>query len=249
MASKSKSRAKLYSLFGDNKKLTVGGQPAVGSIEFANIPANTETITIGDYTVEFTTGSSDATAAGTVADPLLVNIKGSLTLTIDELIVVLLAATGTTGAWGYLHPIDATALENVTDTTLQITFFPGKAGNNIVLDGSAGDETIVQPTGGTAVPNISFEHKATVLDPTDSAANLEYYNLPNGEYVGQEVTIVVETLGASDTPTITGNFKSNTTAYVTMTFDVAEEFAKLIWTGSYWKPVHASGNEAFAASA
>jgi len=250
-SSRSKSRTKLWDAIEGVQEVGVGGQSAVGDIVFANIPLVTETVTIGDYVFGFKTGAAEAagTSAGTAADPHLCSVDTSLAAVGASLAAQILAETATTGAWGYLHPIDATGADFTTDT-LTLTFFPGTAGNSVTLAGSAGDETITQPVTaslGTTVPQISLEHKTTTINTTGSLVNLEYYNLPDGQFVGQEKTIVVDTLAASDTPTILGNFYDSA-AKVQVQFNAANEFVRVIWTGANWKPVELAGGSAYTAS-
>jgi len=72
---------------------TAGGVKSSGTITFAANPTAADTITIDGIYVEFTASASDATTAGTVGDPLLVNIKASLALTLDEILAVCNAGT------------------------------------------------------------------------------------------------------------------------------------------------------------
>lgn len=243
-AQKTKSRAKLYNLIEGTKKiLAPAGQSATGSIQFANQPVEGETVTIGGVTFTFYNSGNEPGADATVE----VTIGAGLTNTIDNLITDMLA-NATTGAWGFLHPVDATALTNTGGTTLDIVFFPGVGGNSVTLAGSAGDETITAPTGGVAAKKISLQHKTTVIDTSASATDVEYYILDNGAYIGQEVTVIFEALGASDTPRILGQFY-DTAAKVYVEADTAGEFARWIWTGTYWKPVELVGGVTYTASA
>lgn len=242
---KNKSRAKLYNLIQGVNSVGTGGQGATSSVTFTDNPTAAETIIFG-ATNSFPAVTFTFVASASTENE--VTIGAGLTNTIDNLITKMLAHS-VTGAWGYLHPIDATAAVNTGGTDLDVTYFPGTWANSIVISGTAETDSITQPAGGTAVGAINLDYKTNAIDTTGSAADLEYYNLPDGEFVGQEQTIIVETLAASDTPTILGNYKSNTTAYVQLQFDVAEEFARLVWTGTYWKPMDVSGNGAFTASA
>ncbi len=249
---KSKSRTTLYNLIdGVHKVSTVGGASAIGDILFANIPLVTETVTIGDYWFGFKTGAAEAagTSAGTEADPHLCSVDTSLDAVGTSLAAQILAETATTGAPGYLHPVDATGVD-FTTATLTLTFYPGTAGNAITLAGSAGDETFTQPVTaslGVEAPAVSLQHKSTDIDTSASAQNVEYYTLADGS-VGQEVTIVVSAIGASDTPRILGNF-FDTAARVYVEAQAAGEFARYIFTGTYWRPVELTGGVTYTASA
>jgi len=250
--SRNMSRSRIYDLMVGQKKIATGGATASGSIQFADIPVAGETVTIGGYVFEAQAGASESagTSAGSVADPHLFQSITNLATAGASLAAQVLAETATTGAWGYLHPDDSDGCVFSTDT-LTLTFWPGTAGNAITLAGSATDETIVQPvtaSNGVEPPVISLSHKTTVIDTTGSAANEEYYILPDGQWTGQEVTIIIETLAASDTPSLLGNFWL-TAAFVQCQFNVDAEFVRLIWSGTYWKPMDLIGEVSYTASA
>jgi len=251
-AQKTKSRTTLYNLIeGVHKISSVGGASAVGDILFADIPTAGETVTIGGYWFEAQAGASEAagTSAGTEADPHLYQSITNLATAGASLAAQILAETETTGADGYMHPVDATGVD-FTTATLTLTFYPGTFGNSVTLAGSAGDETFTQPVTaslGVAPPPISLQHKATDIDTTASAQNVEYYTLADG-IAGQEVTFVVSAIGASDTPRILGNF-FDTAAKVYVEAQAAGEFARYIFTGTYWRPVELVGGVTYTASA
>ena len=178
-AQKSKERSKLYKLIeGTNEIVAPAGQSDTGKILFADVPEATETVTIGGYIFEYQVAASEAagTSAGTAADPHLITIGVDLSAAITSLITQVLAETATTGAWGFLHPVDAvSATKTDTNTSITLVFFPGVSG--VTLAGSVGDETITAPTGGVVTKPISLEHSVNILDTTDSAVNEEYYVL------------------------------------------------------------------------
>lgn len=250
---KNKSRTRLYNAInGVNEISGAAGASAVGSIQFTNIPTITETVTIGGIWFGFKVGAAEAagTSAGTEADPHLCSVDTSLAAVGASLAAQILAETATTGAWGYLHPDDSVAVDFTTDT-LTLTFWPGVQGNSITLAGSAGDETIVQPVTaslGVSAPTISLDHKTNAIDTTASAANLEYYVLPDGEYIGQEVQIIISALGASDTPTILGHYFTSTGVQAQLS--AAQDTLNLTWTGTSWKELTVTDSDAaYTASA
>ena len=187
---KSKSRVKLWNQIDGVKEITgAGGELAVGSIEFANIPLVTETVTIGTTVFGFKVGAAEAagTSAGTAADPHLCSVDSSLDAVGTSLAAQILKETATTGAWGYLYPDDSIGCVWLTDT-LTLTFWPGTAGNAVTLAGSATDETIVQPVTaslGTQAPTLSSDYSVNLIDATSHANNKEYYHMIDGTVEGQ----------------------------------------------------------------
>lgn len=234
---KTKSRTKLYQALEGAKELTgAAGQSAIAAAVFADNPTEGEVFTFfdGTNTTTFTFWDS-GNEPGTDAT-VEVTIGAGLTNTIDNLIADILANT-TTGAWGVLHPIDATALVNTGGTTLTVTLFPGSKGNSVVLSGTAAALTgePFAATGGVAAPVISPDVNANIIDTTGSAANKEYYVLKDGS-IGQEVKVLVKTFAASDTPTIVGKLKEDGVAMVEAEFVTAEPgaYVTFMWDGSYW---------------
>lgn len=239
---KTKSRTKLYSAIEGAKEITgAAGELAVGSIQFANIPAAGETVTIGGYVFKAQAGASEAagTSAGTAADPHLFQSATNLATAGASLAAQILAETATTGRWGYLYPDDSVGCDFTTDT-LTLTFWPGEWGNAVTLAGSAGDETIVQPVTaslGVNAPGIDPDVNVNIIDTTGSASNQEYYVLEDGTRIGQECKIMVKTFASGDTPTVLGHFEEIGVAMVEMEFVTAEPgvTVDLIWTGAAWE--------------
>lgn len=239
---KTKSRTKLYNAIEGVKEITgAAGRLAVGSIQFANIPAAGETVTIGGYVFEAQAGASEAagTSAGTAADPHLFQSATDLATAGASLAAQVLAETATTGAWGYLYPDDSVGCVFSTDT-LTLTFWPGAWANSVTLAGSAGDETIVQPVTaslGRNAPTISTAVNLNILDTTGSTQNQEYYVLDDGNFVGETAQVMVKTFAASDTPTIIGHFEEIGVAMVECEFVTAEPGVKVefVWTGAAWE--------------
>lgn len=237
---KSKSRVKLYNMLSGLQEATgPAGRLAEGSIQFANQPIAGETVTIGGYVFQFQAGATEApgTSAGTAADPHLVQTITDLATAGAELASAILAETATTGKWGYLYPDDSVGCVFSTDT-LTLKFWPGSWGNAVTLAGNAGDETIVQPVTASLGRNpyvYDFSKKAMVIDTTGSTQDKEYYVINDGEYVGQEATILVKTLAASDTPSVVGHFYSS--SGVEATFDTVNMWVKWVWNGASWEEV------------
>ena len=245
-----KSRAKLYNLMQGTKRLGTGGKSAVGSIQFANIPVAGEQVVIGGYYFEAQAAASEApgTSAGTAADPHLFQSITNLATAGASLAAQVLAETATTGAWGYLFPIDATGCDFTTDT-LTLTFFPGAFGNNITLSGSAGDETIVQPVTaslGVDTGQIRLDYRSTIIDNTGSTG-IDHYVIEDGSYVGQEVIVVAETYDTNDM-SVLGNFTS-TGAKVQMLLNATGDAVKLTWDGAGWLPADINAGATFVAAA
>ena len=236
---KNKSRQRLYNaMMGTHEATGASGALAIGDIVFANIPVDGETVTIGGYVFEAQAGASEAagTSAGTAADPHLFQSITNLATAGASLAAQVLAETATTGAWGFLYPDDSVGVDFTTDT-LTLSFYPGAAGNNVVLAGSVGDETITQPVGGISSLGISTEHKYTLIDTTGSAANKEYYNLEDGSDTGDTVKVVIKAAAGSDTPTIVGKLSDAGTANVEALFATGEvgQWAEFMWTGVVWE--------------
>lgn len=238
---KTKSRAKLYNaISGAVERTGAGGRLALGSIQFANIPVATETVTIGGYVFEAQAGASEApgTSAGTAADPHLFQAITDLATAGASLAAQVLAETETTGKWGYLYPDDSEGCDFTTDT-LTLQFWPGTWANDVTLAGSAGDETLVQPVTaslGRNAPSVSIEHKSTLIDSTGGTQNKEYWTLEDGINAGDTVTVMVKTTDTGDTPTLVGHLSDAGTANVEALFANENGMsADFIWTGTVWE--------------
>jgi hypothetical protein len=239
---KSKSRAKLWDQVDGVKEIVgAGGEYAVGTIVFANIPLVTETVTIGGIWFGFKVGTAETvgTSAGTEADPHLCSVDTDLDAVGTSLAAQILLETATTGKWGYLYPDDSVGVDWTTDT-LTLTFWPGVEGNAVTLAGSATDETIVQPVTaslGVAMPVISSDVALNILDTTGATTTQEYYYLADGDYIGQQAGIMITTFETSETPTVLGKFEELGVAMVLCKFITDEPGVRIdfIWTGSVWE--------------
>ena len=238
---KTKSRSKLYNAIEGAKTITgVAGTSAVGTIEFANIPLVTETVTIGGTVFGFKVGAAEAagTSAGTAADPHLCSVDTSLDAVGTSLAAQILLETATTGAWGYLHPVDATGVDWTTDT-LTLTFWPGTFGNAVTLAGSATDETIVQPVTaslGVDAPSLLSDYSVNLIDAASHANNKEYYHMVDGQTEGQVCKVAIKVATGDATPTIIGKLSDTNTSSVEALFATAEPgmYASFMWIDGEW---------------
>jgi len=160
---------------------TAGGDYARGTITWSVIQTNTSTITLGGVYVKFTTAASDGTKAGTVGDPLLVNIKGSLTLTLDELVIVLNATANTTIDNATYAKSGSTILSIVYDTR-------GTAGNAFTLAASEGTVSAATLTTGANDVAITLATENIDLQLTD--ANDQHFTLANSEDFTKKVIML-----------------------------------------------------------
>jgi hypothetical protein len=230
---KTKSRSKLYAALEGGKEIVgAAGLNASGAIKFADNPAENETVTIGTTTFTF-----KATPVGENQ----VDIGIDLSTSIDNLIAAVLAHS-VTGAWGFLHPIDAvSATKTDTNTEITLVFWPGAWANGITLTGSVGDETITASTGGVNAPSISPDVNLNVIDTTGASANQEYYILADGK-LGQKARVLVKTFAAGTTPSILGHLKEDGVAMVECEFITGEPgaYIEFMWDGEAWSQTSTS---------
>lgn len=212
---------------GQPQTLVKGGEYAYGEIVFADNPTAADTITLNGIYVEFTAAASDATAAGTVGDPLLVNIKASLALTLDELVIVTEAAT-------HAELIVATYSEDGVDT-FEITYDTLTAtGNAYTLAASADTPSGATLTGGEAAPAVSNDTDSVDLQLTDTRD--QYFTLASGVPF-QEKTIVI-------TAKSTGNAVVSYNTANTSTFDADSEYLKLQFLDGEWRVIASTTTDA-----
>jgi len=255
---RNKSRSRLYDAIQGTKQLTGdAGISANWTVLFNAAAAVGDTYTVGDYYFEFVAnGSEDYTTEGTSADPVLITIGTATTDATKAASGLVLGIHGfaATAAWGFLHPDDSVGCSSSTGT-VTFNFWPGlqaNAATYITEVSSVGtDATVTNVSDGTVMPDISLMHATTAIDTTGfDATNEQFYNLEDGDFIGQRVQIIVDTIESSDTPTILGNLTSSTTAYVMAQFQAAEEILELIWTGTSWKEIGVTDTEVtFTASA
>lgn len=124
-------------------KIAAAAVQATGTIVFADKPtADTDTITLNGIVCEFSSSPSDATAAGTAADPILIEVKADLELTLDETIATLNDANMPAAA------ALATYTEDGVDTLTITVDLAGPSGNAFTLAASSDTVSAATCTGG-----------------------------------------------------------------------------------------------------
>jgi hypothetical protein len=254
VSGQSKSRAKLWDYIGGAK--TFVGAAGVGAnwtILFNAAATAGDTYTIGGYVFQFVAnGSEDSPgdSAGTAADPHLVSVHAtpSAANAATNLKTAILAETTTTGAWGFLNPVNSVGC-SVNTATITINTFPGTFGNAatwITTNDVTTPPTITNVSDGTALPILSTDHKWNFIDTTGFASvEKQYYYLADGAYPGQECNVLVHTITASDTPTIIGHLTDAATASVEALAATAGMSGKFVWTGSSWFLINEGNGTAF----
>jgi hypothetical protein len=211
---------------GEPQIYTHGGESARGTITWASIQTDTSTITLNGVYVEFTTSASDGTAAGTVGDPLLVNIKSSLDLTLDELVIVLNATANATIA-------TATYAKSGT-TILTITYDTRTAsGNSFTLAASEGTVSAATLSGGYADVAITLGTENIEINLTDASDN--YFTLADAPKFTRK-TIAMTTKSTGNAIITPANFTDG----ATITLDTALDYVQLQFIGTAWKVVGTS---------
>ncbi|MCK5600291.1 hypothetical protein KAR91_00300 [Candidatus Pacearchaeota archaeon] len=210
------------SIGGAPVSFTQGGDFANGDITFGQIQVQDETITIDSVYISFTSAASDGAAAGTALDPLLVNIKASLDLTLDELVIVL-QATANVDIAKATYTKGGTTILNIDYDTVGIA-------GNVAIAASIATVSAATLTGGTDTPTITLDsgHSTVALDQATNQAMI----LASGVEF-QEHTIVLTTKSTGDlilTPiALTGG--------TTLTFGTANMFCKLKFLGGSWQVI------------
>jgi len=207
---------------GEPEVVAAGGTLASGTITFADNPTAADTITIDGVVVEFTAAASDATTAGTIGDPLLVNIKVSTDLTLDEILVV--CNSGTVPAAMQL----ATYTEDGA-TILTITYDSyGLGGNLFTLAASSDTVSGAFLTGGQTLINL------TVVDgPTDLALTQnvnQQMGLLDGDEAQRKFVFMSLQDGTGDAVITPDNLTGGTT----ITFGAVGEYSELRFMNGTW---------------
>ena len=203
---------------------TKGGELARGSIVFSTLPLATETLTINGVYVEFTAGASDGTAAGTVGDPLLINIKASITLTIDEIVSVLNATANT--------DIDDATYSNVGGTDLLIVHDSYSTASNTTFTIAA---SVATPSGATLTGGqdvVPISDKSENIDVALTDTNDQHFSLADAPAFTRK-TIVMSAKGTGNAVITPTNFTDGTT----ITLDTALDYVQLQFIASAWKVV------------
>ena len=79
-----------------------------------------------------------------------------------------------------------------------------------------------------------------VVDIADPAADFTL-TLPDGTYMGQEILIVMSANTSSKTCTLAITNHANTGSTPTTSFDAADEYLKLVYTGAEWDTIAFDG--------
>jgi hypothetical protein len=244
---KTKSRTKLYARMEGTKEITVAaGISAVGSIDFGAVAVPTDTVTFGDIVFEYTLAATEAagTSAGTAADPHLVAHGADVQATADNLAAAMIAETLTTGAWGWANPDNSVGIASDGTDKVTVTFWPGTWANTLtIVDGCTTAGVVVLPETaalGVDAPSISKDVNVNVINAANHTNNQEYYGLADGDYVGQEVQVLVSVVTGGATPTILGHLSEAGVAMVECEFITAEPGQQVTfsWTGSVWELVN-----------
>lgn len=207
---------------GTPELITQGGTFASGSIVFAGIPTAADTVTLNGVVVEFTAAASDPTAAGTIADPVLVNIKASLTLTLDEAVIVLNNA-------GAPAAVQVATYSNVGGTTLRAIYDTmGVVGNTYTLAASVATPSAATLTGGQDVTQVSVSTENTKLSLSQSVN--QAITLPDGDEAQNKTIYMIAKSGAGNAIVTPAHLAGGTT----ITFDADKEYSVLKFLDGQW---------------
>jgi hypothetical protein len=242
---KSKSRQKLWNSIEGAKVITgVAGYPANWTIVFPNLAAVGDTVTIGPYVWEFVAEGGEDTAldsVGTAADPHLISIGTATpdaTKAAANLATSLIAETLTSGAWGFLHPVNATGVDATTGT-VTINFWPGtfaNAATYITVTATGTDPTVANVSDGTQAKSLLSDYSVNLIDAALHANDKEYYHMVDGQTEGQICKVAVKVATGDATPTIIGKLVDTATASVEALFATAEPgmYASFMWVAGAW---------------
>lgn len=207
---------------GSPQSLTQGGVYGSGSVGFADKPTAADTITLNGIWVEFTASASDETAAGTEADPLLVNLKADLTLTIDECETVLNAAA-------HAELIVAT-YANSAGTALSITYDTyTTASQSYTIVASSDTPSGATMTGGQYIGEISLDTENNTLSQDQSVD--QAYSLGDASEFTKK-TIVLTAKGSANAVITPDNFSSTT-----ITLDTAGDYWRGVFVAGVWQTI------------
>jgi len=207
---------------GTPETLTQGGTFASGNIEFADNPTADDTITLNGVVVKFTTDPSDATAAGTIVDPVLVNIKLDLDTTLDEAVTVL-------NDVGAPVAVKVATYSNVTSTKLGVVYDDiGSGGNAYTLAASDDTPSGATLTGGQDVTYVSVATENTKISLSQNVN--QAIGFPDGDEA-QNKTIYMINKGGSGNAVVTPDHLAGGT---TITFDADKEYSVLKFLDGQW---------------
>lgn len=210
---------------GSPETLTNGGTQATGGVTYALIQVEGDTVTLNGIYAKYTAAASDATKAGTALDPLLINIKASLTLTLDEAAIVLNAAT-------HAELIVAT-YSNVGGLVLTVTYDTNTTtGNSYTLAASAGGTVSAATlTGGQDTVAVSLSTENTNLSLTQAVD--QDLTLADGEEFQNKCILMITKSGAGNAVLTPANLAGGTT----ITYDTDKDYSILKFMDGEWYQV------------
>jgi len=210
---------------GSPETITNGGTQASGGVTYALIQVANDTVTLNGIYARYTAAASDATKAGTVGDPLLINIKASLTLTLDEAAIVLNAAA-------HAALIVAT-YSNSGGTVLAVSYDTnGVVGNTYTLAASAGGTVSAATlTGGQNNVAVSLLTENTNISLTQ--ATDQDLTLADGEEFQNKCILMIAKAGAGNAVLTPANLAGGTT----ITYDTDKDYSILKFMDGEWYQV------------
>jgi len=208
---------------GTPQTYTKGGELARGSITFADNPTANDTVTLNGKVIKFSASASDFTTAGSVADPFILNIKASLTLTLDEV------ATQTNGSANASLSVATYANSGGTILTIVYDTYTS-TGNSYTLAASADTASGATLTGGQAKVTLSSATENIELAISDS--NDQHYILANESEFTRR-TIAMTAKGSGNAVITPASFSSGTT----ITFNTDGDIWFGIFINGAWKTV------------
>ena len=208
---------------GQPQSLTAGGQYAYGTITFADEPTAADTITLNSSVVEFSASATDFTTAGTVADPYILQLTGTLSDTIDALVTQLNGSSDTN-----LTP--ATYAKSGT-TILTITYDTlGTAGNAYTLAASSDTASGTTLSGGAAA--VALSNNTDSVDIALTSARDSYFTLADGVEF-QTKTIVCSAKSTGDAIITVASLDGSSDVAVTL--GTAGQYLVYQFLDSEWK--------------
>lgn len=217
---------------GSPETITQGGTQASGTVTYALIQNEGDTVTLNGIYAKYTAAASDATKAGTVGDPILINIKASLTLTLDEAATVLNASA--------LAALTVATYSNSGGTVLAVSYDTnGTAGNAYTLAASAGGTVSAATlTGGQANVAVSLATENTILSLTQAVD--QDLTLADGEEFQNKCILMTLKSGAGNAVLTPANLAGGTT----ITYDTDKDYSILKFMDGEWYQVAGSATVA-----
>jgi hypothetical protein len=208
---------------GQPQTLVQGGAQATGAIDYATtLQVEGDTDVLNGVYVKYTAAASAPTATGTALDPILINIKVSVTLTLDEAATVLNNA-------GAPAAISVATYSNVGGTDLAISYDTNTVvGNTYTVVAAVGTPDAATLLGGQDTPTISLTTDSTDIALTQ--AGDQDFTLPSGVPFQQKV-ITMSAKGAGNAVISVTSFTDGST----VTLDTANDYVVLTFIVDAWK--------------